>query len=469
MTSQRWQLERALWRRGLRVGVQLPTQAPSVDVYPVVLPDDVEAAAVERKLPEIAGRLNVPAIRGAWANGHYSLELPRAKRQRVDYGRLELPATGAALPWLLGITNSGRAFLTDVAAMPHMLIAGMTGAGKSNSVTAALAHLLTVRTPSQVQVLLLDPKQVELLPFVDSPHTLAHVVEPAAMVSTLETLASEMSRRYALFARVGAKDLASYNSKADDALPAIVCVVDELGLLMDSHAKVLEPVLLALLQTARASGIHLILGTQRPDGDVLRARLRANLPARVCFRVPDGASSRLIVDDDAGAGLLGAGDGLYLDSTGNLCRFQAPFMEDKALHKALTFANKHPVTDFQLDGLQDVATSLPSLEGMSRIDAAVLLCEGLEWINSSTLINAGICDSSTVAKGVLKQLRDMGLVGTNNASMKASPVRRRQVAPVQTQTVPDGTQTDKQADRYPTRTAADGLDRLSGRRLGLVN
>ncbi|MEM7737935.1 MAG: FtsK/SpoIIIE domain-containing protein [Deinococcota bacterium] len=424
MSSQHWQLQQALWKRGLRVGVWEPIIAPSVVVYPIQLPDDVEASDVDRKLKEVAGRLGVSSIRGAWLpDGMYSLELPRTKRQRVDYGRLELPDTGAALPWLLGIDNSGQPLIADVATMPHCLIAGTTGAGKSTSVTASLAHLLTVKSPDQVQVMLLDPKQLDLVAFADLPHTIAHLTQAEAMVAALESLIAEMHRRNSLFAKAGVKNLAGYQAKGH-TLPAVVCLIDELGMLMDTHGKELEPLLLALFQTARASGIHLIVGTQRPDNDIMRPRLKANLPTVICFAIDEGSSQHILKNKSASL-LFGAGDGLYKDKSG-ITRFQSPFIDDtseKALQKALTPASKYPASLWTLDGLQDASEALPSLEGLSQIEAAVLLCERLEWINSSALIDAGICDSDSMGRKLIRQLRKRGLVGAYNTSQKASPVQ----------------------------------------------
>lgn len=431
MTSRRYKLQQALWKRGVRVGVLPPTQAPSVETFPVMLPDDVEASEVDRKLKEIAGRLGVKSIRGAWLpDGMYSLELPREKRQRVDYGRLELPDTGAALPWLLGIDNNGRPLVGDVATMPHMLIAGTTGAGKSTSVTASLAHLLTVRSPDQVQVMLLDPKQLDLVAFARLPHTIAHVTQADAMLNALESLVDEMHRRNELFARARVKGLAGYNAQGN-TLPAIVCVIDELGLLMDGHSKVLEPVLLALLQTARASGIHLIVGTQRPDEKVLKPRLKANLPTIVCFAIDEGSSQHILKNKSA-ALLLGAGDGLYKDITGIVTRFQSPFIDDtnnKTLEKILIRASKYPASVWSLSGIDSAVNPLPSLERLSQIDAAVLLCQRLEWINSSDLIDAGICDSDSMGKKLIRQLRKRGLVGIYNTSQRASPTRHQPGTP----------------------------------------
>ena len=426
MASIRWQLEQALWRRGLRVGLLPPTSAPSVDVYPVVLPDDVEADAIDRKLSEVAGRLGVSAIRGAWlADGNYSLELPRAKRARVDFERLTMPKHAAVLPWLLGVDNTGAVIVADVATMPHMLIAGATGAGKSNAMNAALAYLTTSTSPEQVNLLLVDPKRVDLLAFRTLPHTVGHIVEGDAVASALQNLTDEMQRRYRLFESAGCKDISSYNRK-HQPLPRIVCVVDEWGMLMDSHAKVLEPLMLELLQVARASGIHVILGTQRPDADILRARLRGNLPARVCFRVNDAKSSQLIITADSGADLLGAGDGLFRDSGGTLSRFQSPYISERALEQAMKQASQHNAPTVA----PVIVEAVPTIDRtLSRFEQAKMLARQLEWICSQDLVDAGICNSQAVGRQVLTELRKAGEIGRYDPSRKAAPTRQQSITP----------------------------------------
>ncbi|MEM6427673.1 MAG: FtsK/SpoIIIE domain-containing protein [Deinococcota bacterium] len=468
--SQRWQLQQALWKRGVRVGVLEPTLAPSIATYPVMLPDDTEASDVDRKLKEIAGRMGVKSIRGAWLdNGLYSLELPRAKRQRVDYGRLELPDDAAPLPWLLGIDNSGGVLIADVSTMPHMLIAGTTGAGKSTSVTASLAHLLTVRSPDQVQTLLLDPKQLDLVAFARLPHTVAHLTQADVILSALESLIDEMHHRNSLFAKARVKNLAAYNAKGH-TLPAIVCIIDELGLLMDTYGKALEPILLALLQTARASGIHLIVGTQRPDENVLKPRLRANLPTVICFAIEEGSSQHILKNKSA-AGLLGAGDGLYKNKSG-ITRFQSPFIDDtdeRALQKVLMRASKQPASMWTLNGVQDTSDVVQSLEGLSQIDAAVLLCDRLDWINSSALIDAGVCDSDSMGKKLIRQLRKRGLVGAYDASQKASPIRHEHDTPDTARDGHDGLVPGTVTVDSPSSTQRDGYDGLKNLRPRVVN
>lgn len=420
MTSTRRQLELRLHEKGFLCGVMPPRSAPSIDIYPTFVPPDVEIDALNRKLPEIEGRLGKGAIRGAWLpDGLYGLELPRERRQRVDFETLKIPDVEAAIPWLMGIQNDGKVLVRDIATMPHMLVAGTTGAGKSNAVSAALAWLFRRKTPQDVRVMLLDPKQVDLLPFASVPHVFQHVPKVADMPAALDILVKEMHRRYDLFAQDGARDFAGYKG---EQIPRILCVVDELALIMDDKElkKPFEASLYPLLQAARGAGIHVILATQRPDKSTLEPRLRSNVPARVCFRVPDRHSSEIIIEDGSGAGLLGQGDGLFRDATTAYpVRFQAPYLSDDALTAVIKAASKHKAGDWQLEGAADVV-SIP--EDLPDVEKAKILIQRLDYVSTKDLLDAHICNSRSQAKKVLKRLRNDGFIGGYQAAIGKSPV-----------------------------------------------
>jgi S-DNA-T family DNA segregation ATPase FtsK/SpoIIIE len=397
-----------------------PRSAPSIDIYPTFVPPDVEIDALNRKLPEIAGRLGLGAIRGAWLpDGFYGLELPRERRQRVDFEALNVPKIDAAIPWLMGIQNDGKVLIRDVADMPHLLVAGTTGAGKSNAVSAALAWLFKYKTPQDVRVMLLDPKQTDLLPFASVPHVFQHVPKLDDMPTALEILVNEMHRRYKMFAKSGARDFTGYKG---EQIPRILCVVDELALIMDDPKikKPFEVSLYPLLQAARAAGIHMIVATQRPDTKVLSTRLKGNLPWRICFRVLNHYDSEVVMNDGSAAGLLGQGDGLLRDSVSpSPIRFQAPYLSDDALAAVIKTASKHDAGDWQLEGAADVV-SIP--EDLPDVDKAKILIQRLDYVSTKDLLDANICNSRSQAKKVLKQLRNNGFIGGYQAAIGKSPV-----------------------------------------------
>ena len=221
-------------------------------------------------------------------------------------------AESAQLPFALGRDVAGKPMFVDVTRLPHLLIAGATGAGKSVALNALLAMLLRNRTPEQLRLLVLDPKRVEFGWLERVSHLLAPVVvEPEDAVQTLGRLESEMSRRYDLLVESGVRDLSRYNAKAASPVPYLLLVVDELADLMMLSASEVERSICRLAQLGRAAGIHLVVATQRPSVDVVTGLIKANLPARLSFAVTSQVDSRTVLDSVGADLLLGRGDFLY--------------------------------------------------------------------------------------------------------------------------------------------------------------
>jgi DNA segregation ATPase FtsK/SpoIIIE-like protein len=340
------------------------------------------------------------------------------------------PSTNVTLPWLLGVSTTGKVLTVNLATAPHILIAGTTGSGKSNGVNAALATLVSRQSPDTLRLVLIDPKQVDLLAFSNVPHTLAHVPDLDQAGEALEHLVTEMTRRYTLFRTAKVRSIDEYNAKGN-SLPRIVLVFDEAATAMDSNKKTLEPLVLKLLQTARASGIHLVLAMQRPAGEILKPRARVNLPLRVAYRLPDDYSSRLVLGENSGENsatmLLGNGDGLLLAADGSFVRFQAPLVRDKDLTQAITQACAYPIPAQQWGAVASEPETPVIEPNASRLEQATMLLPHLDYVASSDLLEHGIADSKTVAKQVLTELREAGLIGAYDKSRKASPVSRKQV------------------------------------------
>ena len=201
----------------------------------------------------------------------------------------------------------------DLSALPHMLIAGATGAGKSVCINSIIATLLLTKPPDQLRVLMVDPKRVELTPFNGVPHLITPVIVDIDQVNTaLRGLMREMLRRYKRMEEVGARNITSYNNKAEERLPYLVLIVDELADLMIAGGFEVEQNLVRLAQLGRATGIHLVLATQRPSVNVVTGLLKANIPVRVAFAVASQVDSRVILDTIGAEKLLGKGDMLLL-------------------------------------------------------------------------------------------------------------------------------------------------------------
>jgi S-DNA-T family DNA segregation ATPase FtsK/SpoIIIE len=247
---------------------------------------------------------------------------------------------GGALPLALGLDVSGDPVITDLASMPHLLIAGQTGAGKSVAINGILMSLLYTHSPKHLRLLLVDPKRVELSNYNDIPHLLAPViVEPPKVINALKWVVSEMERRYKLFQDDGARNIVEYNrSHKKDELPYLVVIVDELADLMQVAGKAVESAITRIAQLARATGIHLIIATQRPSVNVITGVIKANFPSRIAFSVASQVDSRTILDKAGAEKLLGAGDMLYqAHNAPQPVRVQGAYVEAREVKKLTDF------------------------------------------------------------------------------------------------------------------------------------
>jgi len=255
-----------------------------------------------------------------------------------------------ALPIALGQDVSGQAIATDLSTMPHLLIAGTTGSGKSVCVNAIISCLMTHFTPNELRLLMVDPKRVELTTYNGVPHLLAPVVVDLEKVTgVLNWVTREMDERYRKFAKSGARNIDDYNTRVEEnnakegaaqepILPYIIVVIDELADLMMLAPDETEKTICRLAQMARATGIHLIIATQRPSVDVVTGLIKANFPARIAFSVASSIDSRVILDTTGAERLLGRGDMLYVaPEVGSPQRLQGCFVSDKEIHKLVRY------------------------------------------------------------------------------------------------------------------------------------
>ncbi|MBX3589836.1 MAG: DNA translocase FtsK 4TM domain-containing protein [Burkholderiaceae bacterium] len=292
------------------------------------------------------------------------LELPNARRQSVRLSEIlasQVYATSASpLTLALGKDIAGNPMVVDLAKMPHLLVAGTTGSGKSVGINAMLLSLLYKSDPTQVRLILIDPKMLEMSTYEGIPHLLAPVVTDMRQAgNALNWCVAEMERRYRLMSKLGVRNLSGYNHKIAEAekreqlvpnpfsltpdapeplgrLPQIVVVIDELADLMMVVGKKIEELIARLAQKARAAGIHLILATQRPSVDVITGLIKANIPTRIAFQVSSKIDSRTILDQMGAESLLGQGDMLYLPPGGGVpMRVHGAFVADEEVHKVV--------------------------------------------------------------------------------------------------------------------------------------
>ncbi len=272
------------------------------------------------------------------------IEVPNVKAATVRIASLfqtsDWKSLDGSIGFVLGRDIAGAPVVNDLAKMPHLLIAGQTGSGKSVMINTFLTSLLYRNSPSDLKLILVDPKQVEMAPYEDIPHLLTPVInEPEKCISALKWAVAEMERRLKTMAAVNKRSIAEYNAlENEEGMPYIVIVIDELADLMMAAARDVEALIVRLAQKARAAGIHLVLATQRPSVDVITGLIKANVPARIAFTTASGVDSKTILDGVGAEKLLGLGDALFLTSSmPKPMRVQAAFISDEETTKVTDF------------------------------------------------------------------------------------------------------------------------------------
>jgi len=332
-------------------------------------------------------------------------------------------ASGLAIA--LGADVSGHAVVGDLARMPHLLIAGATGSGKSVCINAVLAGLLLQGTPKDLRLILVDPKRVELSNFAELPHLLVPVVvEPNAAVAALRWAVTEMEQRYKLFASHGARNIVIFNERAASLglqpLPKVVIVIDELADLMMVAANEIEELICRVAQLARAVGIHLIVATQRPSADIITGLIKANIPSRVAFAVSSGVDSRVILDEMGAEKLLGRGDMLYLPiDAGKATRLQGAYVSDRELDQLIGWWKAQGAPRYQEEILEMTQLSPQQRDGAVRRDplfgraARVVATEGRA---AASLLQRKLNVGYTRAARLVDQLAEARVVGPYEGS-----------------------------------------------------
>ena len=279
------------------------------------------------------------------------IELPNLSRENVYLSEilndLDFKNKNIKLPIALGKSISGTPVIGDLTSMPHLLIAGTTGSGKSVCINTIILSLLYKHTPDKCKFILIDPKMLELSTYEGVPHLLCPVItEAKKAASVLGWVVKEMDSRYRLMTKEGVRNIDGYNSKHKLPMPYIVVVVDEMSDLMLVAGKEIENYIQKLSQMARAAGIHIIMATQRPSVDVITGTIKANFPTRISFQVTSKIDSRTILGEQGAEQLLGKGDMLYMSSANKIVRIHAPFVSDNEIEKINNFLRSQAEPDY---------------------------------------------------------------------------------------------------------------------------
>lgn len=287
-------------------------------------------------LPDVAREFGAASLRVEPVEGSAALgfELPADEPKTVDFAEIDFAPAKGALPLCFGVDIKGAPVFADLAKMPHLLVAGTTGSGKSVGLNTFILSLIKTHKPANLKLVLIDPKRIEFSIYNNQKYLFCPVVtESSEAAAVLDVLVQEMEKRYQLFEENMVRNISEYNESAGH-LPYIVCVIDEFAELMAAQKSAAAAVQ-RLAQKARAAGIHIILATQRPSVDVVTGVLKANFPTRLAYKVASGADSRTILDAPGAENLIGRGDALFLAADGSLKRVHGAYASDAEIAAVL--------------------------------------------------------------------------------------------------------------------------------------
>lgn len=323
-TSNKEKIEKIF--KAFRIGVESVVEyvGSTHTLYEVKPSLGVKVTKIRNLKDEIAAEMEVPSVRviAPMENGHVGIEIPNKKREIIsiwDMIGTDIGRDDMELPIAIGKTVTGEVFVTDLAEMPHLLIAGATGQGKSVCLNTILLSLIRAKSDSDLKFLLIDPKRVELTPYngLSGRYLLRPVVSEAQYAEYyLEVICDLMEARYKCLNEVGARNIKEFNAISSRQFEYIVVVIDEYGDLIMSSGKKMEQLICRIAQKARAVGIHMIISTQRPSATIVTGNIKANFPTRIAFRTATGIDSRVIIDQQGAEKLMGKGDMLFFGNGG---------------------------------------------------------------------------------------------------------------------------------------------------------
>lgn len=411
---------------------------PTVIQYTLKPAEDVKLSKITTLKNDLCLALSAQAIRieaPIPGKGLVGIEVPSRERSIVHLGSIlrlsTFQSTGGDLKFVLGRDVSGHPVFSDLTKMPHLLIAGQTGSGKSIGINAILISFLFQHSPETLRMIMIDPKRVELTNYNGIPHLLTPVItEPDKALQALKWAVSEMNRRYKELARLGKRNIDEYNrSQPETVMPFVVIVIDELADLMMAASREIEATICRIAQLARATGIHLVIATQRPSVDVITGLIKANIPTRIAFTVTTGIDSRTIIDAIGAEDLIGQGDMLYLPSDlAKPIRLQGAFVSTKEIEKVIHFIKLNSPTGVKYDDEVTADHSDVPVPGLATFKlgedgetsdndlerAIQAIREGKKA--SASYLQRRLSFGYAKAARILDQLEEMGMIGPSNGA-----------------------------------------------------
>lgn len=435
-------LEDLLEEFGISANVVNAEAGPAITMYELELAPGVKVNQISALSNDMARALGSGSVRvvAPLAGKHtIGIEVPNSQREIVRLKELIQKGTAAAkmqIPLFLGKSSSGEVLVSDLASMPHLLIAGTTGSGKSVCINSIITSILLTRRPDEVKLILIDPKMVEMAMFESIPHLMCPTItEMRRAEQILEWAMQKMDERYELLAEAQVRNIASYNlltaeqlierfkpssqeeeAKIPKKLPHIVIIIDELADLMMTSAKEVEAYIVRIAQKSRAVGIHLVLATQRPQATVVTGLIKSNMPSRIAFRVAARMDSRIILDQNGAEALLGQGDMLFLrPGTSELVRSQGAYLEDDEIRGIVDFLKNVAQPQYSTELMQLNTIDLSAAKQDELFEDAVKVV--LETQRGSvSLLQRRLGIGYARASRIIETMAAMGLLGEYKGS-----------------------------------------------------
>ena len=425
-------LEKILLDFGVKGEIQKVSHGPVVTLNEFEPAPGVKVSKIINLSDDIARNTSSESARISTIPGSNTIgiELPNNSRENVYLSEIlssqDFKKKEIKLPIALGKNISGKPIVGDLSSMPHLLIAGTTGSGKSVCINTIILSILYRHTPDKCKFILIDPKMLELSTYEGIPHLLCPVItEAKKAASVLGWVVKEMESRYRLMTKEGVRNIDGYNTKHSLPMPYIVVVVDEMSDLMLVAGKEIENYIQKLSQMARAAGIHIIMATQRPSVDVITGTIKANFPTRISFQVTSKIDSRTILGEQGAEQLLGKGDMLYMSSANKIIRIHAPFVSDNEIEKINNSLRAQSEPDY-IDEILNFADDKESGDNFDHSDKDQLYQQAIEIIRSEGKASTSFLQRK-LQIGYNRAARIIDMMEADGIVSKANHVGKRDV------------------------------------------